>query len=229
MADYIKRIQSRLSRKNIKQPRAVLIDAIASLGFDHTKLTEGEVDNLTDLLVDKFKVDYERGDKEAEQKSDCANPGSNSQLPIPQPKISENLVNEPDISEILQPPEPELEAAKIVVSPEQKQELIANQASGLGVELSSVEVVEVATSLKDSFLDHDCFIEEVITAVVKYNDHRSDSLERKIKDARTHIENRRNQLNKTFVGEFGEMNNFFRSQSAKRKELSAAIAAAFKI
>ncbi|NJN13897.1 MAG: hypothetical protein HC815_40920 [Richelia sp. RM1_1_1] len=180
MADYIKRIQSRLSRRNIKQTRTVLIDAIAQAGFDHTKLTEDEVDNLTDLLVDKFK-DYERSDTEAEQKSDRPNAGSNSQLPIPQPKISENLVNEPDISEILQPPEPELEAAKIVVSPEQKQELIANQASGLGVELSSVEVVEVATSLKDSFLDHDCFIEEVITAVVKYNDHRSDSLERKSK------------------------------------------------
>ncbi|MEM8781149.1 MAG: hypothetical protein AAGF26_20305 [Cyanobacteria bacterium P01_G01_bin.49] len=213
MADYIKRIQSRLSRKNIKKSRTVLIDAIVQAGFDHTKLTEDEVDNLTNLLVEKFKVD-------------CA---SDSQLPIPQPEISENLVNEPGISEILQAPESEEETSEIVISSEQKQELIATQASELGIELSEVEVVEVATSVRDSFLDHDCFIEEVITAVVAYNDHRSDNLEQKIKDARKHIENRRNQLNKTLVGEFGEMNNLFRCQSAKRKELSSIIAATFKI
>lgn len=132
----------------------------------------------------------------------------NSPLPTPQPA--------------------EEQETGIVVSSEDKQDLISSQASCLGIELSEVEVVDLATSIKDSFLDHECLIEEVVTAIVTYHDHRTDRLEQKIKDAREHIEYRRKQLNQTLVGEFGEMNNFFRQGAYKRKELSKVIAAAFK-
>ena len=132
----------------------------------------------------------------------------NSPLPTPQPA--------------------EEQETGIVVSSEDKQDLISSQASCLGIELSEVEVVDLATSIKDGFLDHECLIEEVVTAIVTYHDHRTDRLEQKIKDAREHIEYRRKQLNQTLVGEFGEMNNFFRQGAYKRKELSKVIAAAFK-
>lgn len=116
----------------------------------------------------------------------------------------------------------------IVLNTGEKHDLISSQALELGIELSEVEVVELATGIKDNFLDHECLIEEVVTAIVTYHDHRTDRLEQKIKDARTHIQNRRRQVNQTLVGEFGEMNNFFRQGEAKRRELSRTIAEVFK-
>jgi hypothetical protein len=226
MTDYIKRIQSRLSRKEIKKTRTILIDAVAELGFDHANLTDDEVDILTNLLVEKFQVETPNNIEIVQTNIECADSENDSQLPIQQPDISDNLVDEPEVNEVFQTPKDE--PLEIVLSPEQKQDLVASQASALSIELSEAEVIELATDIKDSFLDHDCFISEVITAIVSYNDHRADRLEQKIKAAREHIESRIRHLNQTLVGEFGEMNNFFRAQSAKRKELSKAIAAAFK-
>ena len=222
MPDYIKRIQSRLSHKDIKKSRAVLLEQVSLLGYDHEKLTSDLADLITVKLLDKFSVAEVPLPSVAKSNSDSLLQS------IPQPLRCENLVNEPGINEILQPDSYEDESSEIVISSEQKHELIASQASSLGIELSEVEVVDLATGLKDSFLDHECFIESVIEAIVTYHDHRSNKLEQKIKDAREHIEFRRKQLNKTLVGEFGEMNNFFRSQSAKQRELSKVIAAAFK-
>ncbi|MBW4572423.1 MAG: hypothetical protein KME31_31890 [Tolypothrix carrinoi HA7290-LM1] len=220
MTDYIKRIQSRLSHKDIKKSRAVLLEEVSSLGYNHENLTSDLADLITAKLLDKFSV--------VEVPLPSVAKSDSLLQPIPQPLRCENLVNEPGINEILQPDSYEEESSEIVISSEQKQDLVASQASALGIELSEVEVVDLATGIKDSFLDHECFIESVVEAIVTYHDHRSNKLEQKIKDAREHIEFRRKQLNQTLVGEFGEMNNFFRSQSAKQRELSKIIAAAFK-
>jgi cobalamin biosynthesis protein CbiG len=131
---------------------------------------------------------------------------------------TENAVNEPE----------EASETEIVVGTKEKHDFIISQASCLGIELSDVEVVELATEIKDCFLNHETFIDEVVTAVVTYHDQRSDSLEQKIRDARKHIENRRRQLNQTLVGEFGDMNSFFRQGAAKRRELSKTIADVFQ-
>jgi len=220
MTDYIKRIQSRLSHKDIKKSRAVLLEEVSLLGYDHENLTSPLADLITAKLLDKFSI--------AEVPLPSVAKSDSLLQPIPQPLRCENLVNEPGINEILQPDSYEEESSEIVISSEQKQDLVASQASALGIELSEVEVVDLATGIKDSFLDHECFIESVVEAIVTYHDHRTSGLEQKIKDAREHIEFRRKQLNQTLVGEFGEMNNFFRSQSAKQRELSKIIAAAFK-
>ncbi len=250
MTDYIKRIQSRLSKKNVKQSRSVLIDAVSKLGFDINTLTDEKADALTILLLDKFKSGEIKAIETSLPNPELINVPTfqdeeithQNLFTVPETDtLTDSNYNSEDVTEkvcntekivtdsstIVPEPEQESESG-IVVSEGEKHDLISSQASCLGIELSEVEVVDLATSIKDSFLDHECLIEEVIAAIVTYHDYRTDRLEQKIKDAREHIEYRRKQLNQTLVGEFGEMNNFFRQGAYKRKELSKVIAAAFK-
>jgi isoleucyl-tRNA synthetase len=120
------------------------------------------------------------------------------------------------------------EELNILISSEDKQDLIASKSVVLGIELSEGEVQELATNIKDNFLDYETFVDDAINAIVNYAESRSKRLEQKIKDARKQIEGNRQQLNRTLVGEFRELNNFFRQGAAKRQELSRQIAEAFK-
>ncbi len=207
MADYIKRIQSRLSRKNIKQTRPVLIDAVAELGFDHNKLTDVEVDNLTNLLVEKYSTEIVHQVNETDTENS------------PQTLPDQSLMHEE-------------KKAEIVISSEQKEELITTQASVLGIELSEVEVVELAARVGDTFSDYAEFIKETALTIKAYANHRYDSLEQQLSevstDLKNHLQYREVQLNQKLSTELGEINNFFRGKSQERKELSKAIAAAFK-
>ncbi|BAZ36882.1 hypothetical protein NIES4101_28020 (plasmid) [Calothrix sp. NIES-4101] len=111
----------------------------------------------------------------------------------------------------------------------EKHDLIASSAIALGIELSEVEVEELATNIKDNFLDYENFVENAIGTIVNYAEDRSSRLEQKIRNARKQIEGRRQQLNQTLVGEFRELNSLFRQGAARRKQLSSQIAEAFKI
>jgi len=207
MADYIKRIQSRLSRKNIKQTRPVLIDAVVELGFDHNKLTDSEVDSITNLLVEKYSTEL------VHQVNETDNTNSLQTLP------DQSFIHEE-------------KKAEIVVSSEQKQELITTQASVLGIELSEVEVVELAESVGDSFSDYAEFIKETALTIKAYANHRYDCLEQQLseasKDLKNHLQNREVQLSQKLSTELGEINNFFQRKSQERKGLSKTITAAFK-
>jgi hypothetical protein len=228
MTDYIKRIQSRISSKGAKIARSELIEQIKVFGFDPENLSDELTDLITAQLLDKFispekthnillnsdldQTPNNSNNHDGEELNNYYRENDNNKLPIPAPdsEIDKN------------------KSSEIVVGEGEKHELITAQASCLGIELSEVEVVDLASEIKDDFLDYESFIEEIVGVIVAYNDNRTSGLEQKIKDAREHIETRRKQLNKTLVGEFGEMNNFFRQGEAKRKELSKVIAAAFK-
>jgi hypothetical protein len=121
----------------------------------------------------------------------------------------------------------------IVVSEGDKHEVITAAASVYGIELSEVEVLELASNVGDKFTDYMEFVQETKQAIKSYADHRYDSLERQISDTsedlKTHFEHRERQLNQKLATGLGEINTFFRTQSARRKELSKVIASAFKI
>jgi hypothetical protein len=136
----------------------------------------------------------------------------NSPLPTPQPA--------------------EEQETGIVVSEGDKHEVITAAASVYGIELSEVEVLELASNVGDKFTDYMEFVQETKQAIKSYADHRYDSLERQISDTsedlKTHFEHRERQLDQKLATGLGEINTFFRTQSARRKELSKVIASAFK-
>lgn len=234
MTDYIKRIQSRISSKGAKIARSELIEQIKVFGFDPENLSDELSDLITPQLLNKF-ISCENPDTNLfnsptdHTPSDSNHPEADEEInknklphPVPELEINKNNCSIPATKL------DEINSSEIIVSPEDKHELILDQASCLGIELSEVEVIDLATNIKDSFLDHECLIEEVVTAIVGYHDNRTNRLKQKIKDAREHIQTQRKQLNQTLVGEFGEMNNFFRQGAVKRKELSKFIATTFK-
>ena len=55
MADLVKRIQSRLSRKSISISKQDLTHEIAALGYSPQVLQEEEIDTITQLLLDKYQ------------------------------------------------------------------------------------------------------------------------------------------------------------------------------
>ncbi len=236
MTDYVKRIQRRLNLKGIGKKRSEIVEEIKSLGYDPEELSNESTDLITIQLLNKLiPPTTEKNENNLFNSDPTQNTSDSNHLkeddeinknkfPHPAPELEINKNNLPEFI-----PEPdEINSSEIIVSPEDKHELIVDQALCLGIELSEVEVVDLATNIKDSFLDHECLIEDVVTAIVSYHDNRTNRLEQKIKDAREHIESRRKQLNQTLVGEFGEMNNFFRQGATKRRELSKIIAATFK-
>jgi hypothetical protein len=233
MTDYVKRIQRRLNLKGVGKKRSEIIEEIKSLGYEPEKLSDESTDLITINLLDKFISEKNENNLFNSPTNDTPN---NSIYPEVEDKINKNkLPHSPSETEknknnspVLISDEDEIDSSEIIVSPEDKHELIVGQASCLGIELSEVEVIDLANNIKDSFLDHECLIEEVVTAIVGYHDNRTNRLKQKIKDAREHIQTQRKQLNQTLVGEFGEMNNFFRQGAVKRKELSKFIATTFK-
>jgi hypothetical protein len=213
MTDYVKRIQRRLNLKGIGKKRSEIIESIKVFGYEPDALSDELTDLITTKLLDKF-INFTREPDNNLLISDLNDTPSDSN------HRDEKIKDYAEIDKN--------NSSEIVVGEGEKHELITAQASCLGIELSEVEVVDLASEIKDDFLDYESFIEEIVGVIVTYNDNRTSGLEQKIKDAREHIESRRKQLNKTLVGEFAEMNNFFRQGKAKRKELSKVIAAAFK-
>lgn len=230
MKSYIENIRKSLKKLGHAPTSDIIRNAINLICPDGKNILENK-SAIVDEAIKLIKLSYELTLAASANDNNFLNsvpndtPNDTNQM---NKKLEDLIEIIPENEALPTPDSDEINSSEIVVNAGEKHELIASQASALGIELSEVEVVELATGLKDSFLDHECFIEGVVEAIVTYHDHRTSGLEQKIKDAREHIEFRRKQLNQTLVGEFGEMNNFFRSQSAKQRELSKIIAAAFK-
>jgi len=241
MKDYIKLIQRRLTRQGIKQSRSVLRNAVTELGFDYKNLADDV--HVTNLLLEKFQATKEEAIEvtQTEPIQDTVLVTETHTVTDTQkdaPYNSEHVFSPQYTTEdVLTPPETllsseEVEESGIVVSEGEKHDLITSQASVYGIELSEVEVLELASNVGDKFTDYADFVQETKQIIKSYADNRYDSLLRQIEDTsenlRNHFEHRERQLNQKLATGLEEINTFFRAQSAKRKELSKVIAAAFK-
>ncbi len=222
MTDYIKRIQSRLSSKGTKIARSEIIEEIKVFGFDPENLSNESTDLITVELLDKFIISPSP-EKNENNLFNSPTDHTPSDSNHPNEKIndfeeinkinSETLTSGSEINKINSPfftaKSGEINSSEIVVSPEIKQELITVQALCLGIELSEVEVIELANGIGDRFNNYADFIQETTSAIKSYADHRYDSLERKIQDTnedlKTHFKERERQLNQKFAAGLGEI------------------------
>jgi hypothetical protein len=231
MTDYIKRIQRRLKLKGISKKRSELIEQIKVFGYEPDTLSDELTDLITSQLLDKFIISSEKTDNNLLNSSPDHTP-SDSNHPDEKTKDFTGINKNQNKSPLSLTESDEINSAEIIVSQEDKSEVILAQASVYGIELSEVEVLELASNVGDKFTDYMEFVRETKQAIKSYADHRYDSLERQISDTsedlKTHFEHRERQLNQKLATGLGEINTFFRTQSTKRKELSKVIAAAFK-
>ncbi len=223
MTDYIKRIQSNLSSKNIKVGRPLIREELELLGYTNETLTSELIPSIVESLQEKFinLNDSESVNTELAQELELNSfaPGdeeinkNNSSLPIPETEENNSL--------------------EIVVTQEDKHDVIVAQAQAYGIELSEVEVLELTSNVGDRFTDYMDFVFETKQVIKSYAEQRYDSLERKIddtsEDLKSYFEQREKQLNQKLATGLGEINNFFRSRSSKQKELSKIIADRFKL
>jgi hypothetical protein len=239
MTTYTKRIQSRLNRMGIKKSLAEIREVYTSLVDDKNNPTEEEIT----AVIESFMKAMAPATSEANiaaietteltselttiQSSDDAVLGRTDEQQSP-------IIEESDVDEILQNKSNQgLEASSIVVNTEQKQDLITTQASVLGIELSSVEVLDLATSIGDIFGDYTDFIQSVSLAIKSHADQRYDSLEQQIKntseDLKNHFEYREKQLNQKFAEGLGNVKTTLVESRKSIKSAKAAILSQLKI
>ncbi len=114
----------------------------------------------------------------------------------------------------------------------QQRELVASVASQLQVTLSPSEIVEVSQSLNNQIESRSEFITEISSAIRSFIDAKTDSQKQEIndfvEDTIDYAASKLNDNDRRLKEGLQEINNFFRSDSARIKELSKSIAAAFK-
>jgi hypothetical protein len=236
MTTYTKRIQSRLNRMGIKKSLAEIREVYTSIVDDKNNPTEEEITAVIESFMKAMAPATSEANISATeiaselttiQPSDDAVLGRTDEQQSP-------IIEESDVDEILQNKSNQgLEASSIVVNTEQKQDLITTQASVLGIELSSVEVLDLATSIGDRFSDYTDFIQSVSLAIKSHADQRYDSLEQQIKntseDLKNHFEYREKQLNQKFAEGLGNVKATLVESRKSIKSAKATILSQLKI
>ncbi|MBW4607998.1 MAG: hypothetical protein KME22_12435 [Hassallia sp. WJT32-NPBG1] len=232
MTTYTKRIQSRLNRMGIKKSLAEIREVYTSIVNDKDNPTEEEITSVVESFMTAIAAI-----ETTETASELTTIQSSDEQQSPQ---SEKVTNNPiqpvsatqaeldGVDEILSQESGEVvEASSIVFNTEQKQDLITTQASVLGIELSEVEVADLASTVGDKFTDYAEFIREVTSAIKTYADHHYDSLEQSIedthKDLKNHFTYRERQLNQKFVEGLGNVKTALEVSQSNLKRTKTAI------
>jgi hypothetical protein len=218
MTDYVKRIQSRLARKDIKKTRNVLVEEIKWLGYNSEELSDELADLITNELLDKFSSN-----------SQCS---ESNNLPVPQ--TLSFIDGELEQAANPQLPREESSTREIVVSSEQKHELVTAQSDVLDVELSDAETIELCSNIPDVFDDYETFISSVTDAIKIFIDEKFDKLSKQsvnnsINDLRQHIATRQTRLDSKFAAGLNEVRGDLEQIRSNLKSRKAAILSRLKI
>ncbi|MEA5574585.1 hypothetical protein [Calothrix sp. UHCC 0171] len=243
MTTYTKRIQSRLNRMGIKKSLAEIREVYTSIVDDKNNPTEEEITAVIENFMKAMAsatsevniAAIETTEIASELTSELTTIQSSDDAALERTDEQQSpIIEESDVDEILQSENSQgLEASYIVVNTEQKQDLITTQASVLGIELSSVEVLDLATSIGDRFSDYTDFIQSVSLAIKSHADQRYDSLEQQIKntseDLKNHFEYREKQLNQKFAEGLGNVKTTLIESRKSIKSAKATILSQLKI
>ncbi|MEA5595666.1 hypothetical protein [Rivularia sp. UHCC 0363] len=114
----------------------------------------------------------------------------------------------------------------------QQRKLVASVASQLEVTLSESEIVQVSQSLNNQIETRSEFIAEISSAIRSFIDTKANSQKQEInnfvEDTIDYAASKFNDNDRRLKEGLQEINNFFRSDSARIKQLSKSIAIAFK-
>ncbi len=230
MAKYLKRIQSRLSRRGVSVSQSEIVAVYQKLVVD----LENPTDKELTAVVDSFLSSLATANQENEMTTFQTKEEEIKPVQSPIQPVSATQAELDGVDEILSQESGEVvEASSIVFSTEQKQDLITTQASVLGIELSEVEVDNLASTVEDTFTDYAEFIREVTSAIKSYADHHYDSLEQSIedthKDLKNHFAYRERQLNQKFADGLGEIKSALEVSQSNLKRTKATILSHLKI
>ena len=140
----IKKLQSRLSRQNISVSLSEIREQIQLMNLDPDNLTEDDLKMLTDHFLNQHKALIPTNESEIIQ------------------------VDLPTSSEILEV----VEEQKPALATTTKNELVANAANSLNIELSTTEIEAIATNFTASSDDFTATLDELKAAIVAFINHK---------------------------------------------------------
>lgn len=207
MADLVKRIQSRLSRKSISISKQDLTSEIAALGYSPQALQEKEIDTITQLLLDKHQ---------------------NIELIVSEPEEIEEITSAQNAVDEQVVPQPNSTA----ITNQQKEQLITVQAQSLGIELSESEITDISQTVSDSFTDFVSAVETINSLIKDYAQSKFDEVEQKIdasnNNLRNYIDKRTTSLQRKSVEGAITTKEVLERKSSSLKSFSKSLSAAFK-
>jgi hypothetical protein len=220
MADLVKRIQSRLSRKSISISKQDLTREIAALGYSPQALQEEEINTITQLLLDKHQ-NTELTVSEPEEITVVPSDEHNAST-----SHSENSPHKTE-SETTQITENSTE-----ITNQQKEQLITVQAQSLGIELSESEVTDISQTVSDSFTDFVSAVETINSLIKDYAQSKFDEVEQKIdasnNNLRDYINNRTNSLQRKSIEGAITTKEVLEQKSSSLKSFSKKLSATLK-
>jgi uncharacterized protein YukE len=140
----IKKLQSRLSRQNISVSLSEIREQIQIMNLDVENLTEDDLQMISDHFMSQHKA----------------------LIPVNESEIIE--VDLPTSSEILEA----VEEQKNQLATTTKNELVAKAANSLNIELSTVEIENIATNFTASSDDFTATLDELKAAILAFIDHK---------------------------------------------------------
>ena len=202
MADLVKRIQSRLSRKSISISKQDLTSEIAALGYSPQTLQDGDVDTITQLLLNKHL---------------------SRELTVSEPEeITVNPSNEHNATT----------TNSTAITNQQKEQLITVQAQSLGIELSESEITDISQNVSNSFTDFVSAVENINSLIKEYAQNKFDSIEQQIdasnNNLRDYINKRTNSLQRKSVEGAMSTKEVLEQKSSSLKSFSQTLSATFK-
>ena len=254
--DYIKRIQSNLSGKKIKLGRPAIREELELLGYSNETLTDELAMSVINTLVSKFGggaetkllPDYEPNN---EPISEPTNVLKTQELETSQENIDTDLdtfseihlITDTNCSEEIETvtesttlstePEKNIETG-IIVSSEEKHDLVTAQSSVLDVQLSELETIELCSQIPDIFDDYKSFVDSVTSAIKAFVDDKFDHQETQtvddsISELRQHIANRQARLDSKFSQGLSEVKGDLEQIRSNIKSRQSAILERFRI
>ena len=202
MADLVKRIQSRLSRKSISISKQDLTLEIAALGYSLQALEEEEIDTITQLLLDKHQ---------------------NTELAVSEPEEITVAPSDENNAEATN---------STAITNQQKEQLISVQAQSLGISLSESEITDISQTVSDSFTDFVSAVETINSSIKKYAQNKFDEVEKQIDNSnnnlRNYIDKRTTSLQRKSLEGATTTKEVLEQKSSSLKSFSNRLAAAFK-
>ncbi|MEA5599469.1 hypothetical protein [Rivularia sp. UHCC 0363] len=202
MADLVKRIQSRLSRKSISISKQDLTLEIAALGYSPQALEEDEIDTITQLLLDKHQ---------------------NTELAVSEP---EEITAAPSDEHHASTPN------STAITNQQKEQLISVQAQSMGISLSESEITDISQTVSDSFTDFVSAVETINSSIKSYAQTKFDEVEQKIDSSnsnlRDYIDKKTTSLQRKSLEGAITTKEVLEQKSSNLKSFSKSLSAAFK-
>ncbi|MEM6751616.1 MAG: hypothetical protein AAF630_01295 [Cyanobacteria bacterium P01_C01_bin.38] len=142
MADLVKRIQSRLSRKSISLSKQDLMSDIAALGYSPQDLQDGDIDTITQLLLDKHLK---------------------TELKVSEPE---------EITDADKEPENASTTNSTAITKKQKEQLVEIQSQSMGINLNEKQIEFIADTVEFKSSEISEYIAEIKPVIEEFVLHR---------------------------------------------------------